>query len=165
MTACGQPRFIFAIKLTPFHFPHHRTFVGLLNQIALPRLVPEHSRVRQQVANFTRCASGGQSWILFVAAFSAGCWPFLQNVWAFRPAVKVARNLTDKDLPAIFQRIQKCACPTVKFIKRPGRNGNTIRQCPINLVNGDLWLGFEGNFIGDISFFRRSGSSAQSLGR
>ena len=76
-------------------------------------------------------------------------WWYLNNV-GFRSQIETIKELT---------------VTTVKFIGVPSDHFNAIGLGPIDLIQGDLRLGFELDLIGDFRFFRSASSSAHSWGR
>jgi hypothetical protein len=79
--------------------------------------------------------------------------------------VKVARYLAHEDLTAFLDAIEELAIATVQLVERPSRDANAVEQSAIDLAQRDLRLGMELDFVGNVVFFRRSGSLAQSSGR
>ena len=79
--------------------------------------------------------------------------------------MKVAGNLADKHLPKRCYPIEKLPVAAVQLVERPGRYANAVGQNVFDLREGDLRLGLKLDFVGYVSFFRRTGSLAQTSGR
>ena len=79
--------------------------------------------------------------------------------------MKIARDFADKDLATRMDAAEEFPVATIQLVECPSRHSHAIAQGTIDLIQGNLWLGSELDLVGDVSFFRRSGSSAHSLGR
>ena len=83
----------------------------------------------------------------------------------FHPAVEIRRHFSHEYLFTLFETVQKGGVAAVAFVKRPGLNAHTVGQGAVDQLQGDLRLGTEHDLVGDVVFFRRTGSSAQSRGK
>ena len=118
-----------------------------------------------EVANFARWLLAGlQSRKLFLSlrfVFTR----FSQHFRLPRPHTNVAGTLNDKRLVTIAQRIQERGVLSIEFIRRPAHDADAVGQRAIDLIDRDLWLRAEFDFVGDEMFFRRAESFAHSSGR
>src|SRR5260370_4093110 len=79
-----------------------------------------------------------------------------------QPAAEIRRHFTYENLSTLFEAVQKGRVAAVAFVKRPGLDAHAIGQGAVDQFQSDLRLGTEDDLIGDVTFFRRSGSSAQA---
>jgi len=162
----GQAVFVLAPKHGPFHFPDLGALVGVLDAIALPGLLAKHGRIPQQVANLARRTPASHTRITpRTPAFSRGFRPVTQHRGALHPTVEVAGNLADENLTPRMETIEKPAVSAIQLVERPGRHANAVAQGTIDEVQRDPRLGAKLHLVGDVRFFRRAGSLAQSSGR
>ncbi len=74
--------------------------------------------------------------------------------------MKVARYLADEHLPSRLQAIEKLAVAAVQLVECPRRDAHAIEQSDIDLIQGDPRLDLELDVVGNVVFFRRTGSLA-----
>ncbi len=164
--ATRQTIFAFAPKHRPLDLPDLRAFVRVLDAVPLPRLPAKHGRILHQVADFAGRTATHQPGILLPAApLFAPFRPGSQDGRLLHPAVEVDGNLGHERLPTLFEAIEKLPVTTVQFVERPSRHANSIAQSPIDQPQGDLRLRAKLHLLGNVVFFRRSGSFAQSSGK
>ena len=141
-------------------------FRSVLDPIPLPRLLAEDGRVRQQIADFARRPPSSQTRIVLLPPSFCRCFPArAQHSRFLHPATKVARDLSHEDLFARLEPVEKRHVAAVKLVECPGRHADAVGQRAIDLRQCDLGLGAELDLVGNVIFFRRSGSLAQSSGR
>src|SRR6056297_2192221 len=149
----------------PTHLPHFRTFVRVPCAVALRILAGQAGRVLGQILHLAGLGvSGGQARVFLVPPLAL-LWRFSQDLGLANPCVEVRRNFTDEGLLPLVEPIEKLAIATVELIKRPCLHCDAVEDRLVDQHQGDLWLGQKLDFVRDMSFFRRSGSSAQSSGR
>jgi len=166
MPASRQTVFAFPPKHRPLHFPDLWAIVGVFDAIPLPRLLLKYRRVGHQVADFAGRTATRQSRILPGATpFLAHFRPRTQDLWLLHPAMEVGGNLGHEDLPTLLQTVEELAVASVQFVERPGGHANAVAQSPIDQSQGDLRLCAKLHLVGNVVFFRRTGSLAQSSGR
>lgn len=95
-----------------------------------------------------------------IAALTAAEHPRL-----FQPAVEIRRHFGHEHLAPPFETVQKGRVAAVGFVKRPTLDAHPMGQGVVDQLQGDLRLGAKDDLVRDVTFFRRSGSSAQSRGR
>lgn len=152
----------------PFDLPDFGAVAGVLGAIHLRLLRGKARRVLGQVLHFPRAGIATcQTRIVCAAPLRFGLirWRFLQHGGLFEPDVKVRRDLADKGLATLVESVQELAVARVEFIKRPGFDPDAVGGGAIDQVERDLRLGLELDFVGEVVFFRRTGSLAHSSGR
>ena len=90
---------------------------------------------------------------------------FFQYFRLGQPNMRVGRNLHNVGFASLVQSIQKRTITTVQFVRRPSHHLDAVAFGPVDQIQGDLRLRFEDDFIRNVVFFRRTGSSAHSRGR
>src|SRR6056297_2604576 len=149
----------------PTHLPHFGAFVRVPCAVALRILAGQAGRVLGQILHLAGLGvSGGQARVFLVPPLAL-LWRFSQDLGLANPCVEVRRNFTDEGLLPLVEPIEKLAIATVELIKRPCLHCDAVEDRLVDQHQGDLWLGQKLDFVRDMSFFRRSGSSAQSSGR
>lgn len=88
-----------------------------------------------------------------------------QDLGLLQPHRGVRRDFPDKGLLTIIQAIQEFPVATIELIKGPGFDLDSIREGLIDELQGNLLLCGKRDLLGNVRFFRRTGSSAHSLGR
>lgn len=149
----------------PLDFPDFGASLSVLDSVPLSLLLGKSWRVLCKVLNFARLGIAPcQSRILL--------WPsapvfrgFSQHLRFAEPDMKVRRYFTDERFASLIQTVQEVPITTVVFIKRPSFDSDAIGLRSVDQVQRDLWLGFKLDIVRDVVFFRRSTSSAHSLGR
>ena len=79
--------------------------------------------------------------------------------------MKILGHLRDENLTEFLQAIQKAVISAISFVEGPCLDANTMRQRSANQFQADLLLGAKDHLVGDVVFFRRAVSLAQSSGR
>jgi hypothetical protein len=79
--------------------------------------------------------------------------------------MKVWRHFTDVRALSLVQTIKESTITTVVFVKRPCFHFNSTGGRLVDQLQRDLLLGQEADVIWNVVFLRRTGSSAQSLGK
>src|SRR5216683_1735428 len=105
-----------------------------------------------------------QTRILFLAAPT---WrrAIAQHPRLDHPAVEIGGHFPHEYLPTLFEAVQKGGVAPVGFVERPGLDAHAVAQSAVHHPQGDLRLGAEHHFVGVVTFFRRTRSSAHSWGR
>jgi hypothetical protein len=136
----------------------------VLDAVTLPPPLAEDRRITHQVLHFARPPTTRQPWILSLAATTprraVSEYPRLDH-----PTVEVRRYFSHENLPTLFEAVQKGRVTPVAFVERPGLDTHTLGQGVIDHPQGDLRLGAKHDVLGDVVFFRRTGSVAHSWGR
>ena len=154
-----------APELRPFHLPDFGAVLGVLDAVTLPLLLAEDGRIARQVLHFAAAsAPRRQPRIKLFAAPPPRPTP-AEHPRLFQPAAEIRRHFAHEYLSTLFETVQKGRVAAVAFVKRPGLDAHTVGQGAVDQLQGDLRLGTEHDLVGDVTFFRRSGSSAQSWGR
>ena len=78
---------------------------------------------------------------------------------------EVRRHFPHEYLAPRFEAVQKGEVAPVQLVERPSLDTHAMAQDAVHHPQSDLGLGTEHDVVGDVTFFRRSGSSAQSWGR
>lgn len=79
--------------------------------------------------------------------------------------MKVRRHLADERFAALVESIQELAVAAIEFVKRPSLDANPISKRAVHKVERNLRLGLELDLVGNVVFFRRTGSLSHSSGR
>jgi len=79
--------------------------------------------------------------------------------------MEIRGHFADEYLSALFETVQKARVAAVAFVKGPGLDTHPVGRGPVDQLQSDLRLGAKHHLVGDVVFFRRSGSSAQSFGK
>lgn len=153
----------FPPELGPLHFPDLGPAVGVLDAVGLPRLLAEDGRVAEEVADFAGTTTATR--FSFPTLFCRVSRTLLPRCWLPDPPMKIAWNLANEYLPTRIQAREKLAVATVQLVERPRRDDDSVGQRMVDQVQRNLWFGLEPYVVGDVSFFRRARSLAQTSGK
>ena len=136
----------------------------ILDEVLLPRLKVEFRRVLQQVPDLTGsrvCGDAGRLlWPPHTVMIFAS-----DDLRLCRPDSRIGGNFRNKRLFSCLQSVQKFAVSTVQFVERPPRDTHAVRQRLIDQVNRNLRLCLKRHIVRNVTFFRRTMSSAQCSGK
>ena len=158
-------RLLFSPEHGVLDFPDFRPAIGILDPVALPLLLSKDGRILDEIIDTVTDIRLANARCLGGTAVEFCFWRLAQDLGFSHPAVKIPRYFRDKSLVERFHGIQKSGVASVQFVKSPGFDADAVTQGMLDQSDGDLWLGLKFNLLGNVVFFRRTGSLAQSSGK